>query len=147
MGKQLSIILQWRGPFENLNKIFTCPCVYLVLTAKKSKRGKWNPLSYEIIDLGQTGGNPKEKESYDFSERKKIWIKTKQKNGYVVFKFANMPENQYKEDDRKIIECFLREKHGPLKCGPNYAADFNKGNVIKILNSRKYKPLYDKYLK
>jgi hypothetical protein len=117
----------------------------MVLTAKKGAAEKWNISTYELLDIGQTG-SPKEKEAYEFTARRNTWRKNKPKDGWVIFKYAAIPDNQYKEEDRKIIECFLREKHGPLKCGTNFNADFNRHNAVKILNSGKYKPLKDKYL-
>lgn len=145
MEKYITIILHWKGPYEQVSKITEHECIFMVIAARKGSKNNWIPSSYELIDIGQTAG-PSEESSYDFGLRKGCWERNKPKDSILIYKVAEVSGKDYDETTRKIMESYLRKYHDPLTCGVGNVIKHNPKNTVNILNSGKYKPLHDKYL-
>lgn len=145
MEKHITIILHWKGPFEKVSKLTEHPCVFLVIAAKKGSHNNWIPSSYKLIDIGQSAGHSDES-LYYFRLRKDCWERNKPEDSALIYKVAEIPDKDYDETARKTIESYMRKYHDPLVCGTGYVTEYDPENTVNILNSGKYKPLYDKYL-
>ncbi len=145
MRKYITIILQWKGPYEQVSRITEHECLFMVIAAKKGTRNNWIPSSYELIDIGQSTG-PSDESLYPFELRKSCWERNKPKDSILIYKVAEVPVNDFDETDRRIMESYLRKYHEPLVCGTGDVLQYDNRNTVNILNSGKYKPLYDKYI-
>jgi hypothetical protein len=141
-SQSLTVTLNWQGPFEDQQKIPSQAGIYMIIAGKKGNDGGWDPSSYRIIDIGQSGRTGKRLAVHD---REACWASNSEEDETILFKYALMPSGEYSEDDRRTVECCLRAHHRPLPCGMECNSGYTRENAVVITNTGKYKPLEISY--
>ena len=141
MARNLSVTLNWDGPWENPDDVPKRAGIYMVIAGSKAPSGKWSPPSYELLDIGQSGATGVRLNTHS---RKNCWNDKKSKHKTILFKFAMMPSENYDETDRRIVECCLRA-HTKPPCGTECNEGYNREDSVTIINQGNNTPLKAKY--
>ena len=141
MAKKLEVTLKWDGPWKYPVNVPKRAGIYMVIAGSKLSNGNWNTVSYELLDIGQSGDTGVRLDAHD---RKNCWNAKKSANKTVLFKFAPMSSATYDENDRRIVECCLRASTKP-PCGTECIKGYNREESVTITNKGKHTPLKKEY--
>jgi hypothetical protein len=142
MARNIDVTIEWQGPYEDPASLADLAGIYMVIAGRKAPDGKWDPSSYSLLDIGQTGGVGSRLASHD---RERCWEQNTPRGCVLLFKFAAMPSTDYDETDRRIVECCLRSHNAPLPCGIECNQGYNRDDLVTITNTGQYKPLRERY--
>jgi len=57
LKRNLKVTLDWDGPWEDPDAVPKRTGVYMVIAGSMLPTGNWSILSYELLDIGQSGEN------------------------------------------------------------------------------------------
>lgn len=142
MARNITVTLDWEGPFQDPADVTGKAGIYMVISGKMGLNEKWEPATYKLLDIGQSGDAATRLADHD---REECWKDRKPKDSTLLFKFAPMSSAQYDETDRRIVECCLRASHRPLPCGTECNEGYNRTDSVKIKNKGRRSPLREDY--
>jgi hypothetical protein len=140
--RNIRVALDWDGPYSDLTQVTGRAGIYMVIAGRTGGDGKWNPSTYALLDIGQSGETADRLASHD---REECWKLKKPAGTTLLFKFAAMPSDQYDETERRIVECCLRAHHRPLPCGTECNEGYTRDDSVVITNTGQYSPLKQQY--
>jgi len=141
MNRNLSVTLEWKGPFTDESNIPNRALIYMVLSGRKNEKDEFITDLYKILDIGQTGEARTRIATHD---REACWERNKAPNHTICYKYALMPSDRYDETDRRIVECCLRSNHKP-PCGTECNEGYNRTDIVAIKNTGNRLPLEETY--
>jgi len=141
-GMPLEVTLKWNGPYENPADVAGRAGIYMVIAGQKGSDGRWDPTTYRLLDIGQSGDAADRLGSHD---REACWKRNKPQNSTLLYKFAAMRSADYDESDRRVVECCLRAHHRPLPCGSECNQGYNQATSVSITNTGARAPLREGY--
>jgi len=142
MARIISATLVWDGPYEQATGVIGKAGIYMVIAGWKGSDGNYNPSTYILLDIGQSGEAADRLASHD---REDCWERNKPTGSTLLFKFAAMPSSQFDETDRRIVECCLRFHNRPLPCGTECNQAYDRPDSVSIANKGQLKPLSESY--
>ena len=142
MARNVTATLDWEGPFLDASDVTGKAGIYMAISGKKGANKKWDPDTYKLLDIGQSGDAATRLADHD---REECWKRNKSADSTLLFKFAPMPSAQFDETDRRIVECCLRANHSPLPCGKECNEGYNREDSVRITNKGKPLPLRGNY--
>lgn len=140
MVRTINVTLEW-SLFVRPEDIPMRAGIYMVIAGRKDENGSWEPSTYKLLDIGQSGETGDRLPTH---EREPCWKKEKPPNTDFLYKFAIMPSEKYDEEDRRIAECCLRA-HTKPPCGSECNDGYNRKDTVSITNASKPAPLSEKY--
>jgi hypothetical protein len=142
MPVSFSLTLNWEGPEVDPAKITGRAGIYMVIAGKKNTEGKWDPDTYKLLDIGQSGDAAARLAAHD---REDCWKRNTPSEYALLFKFAAMPSRDYEETHRRIAECCLRAHNRRLPCGTECNDGYNVEDSVSVTNTGKLLPLGKEY--
>jgi len=142
MARNVKVILDWKGPYEDATDLTGRAGIYMIIAGRKASDGKWDTSTCKLLDIGQSGEAANRISSHD---REECWKRNKPAGCTLLFKIAAMLSSDYDETDRRIVECCLRASHCPLPCGTECNQGYNRDDSVNITNTGQYNPLRERY--
>lgn len=140
-ARNVRVTLDWERPYTRPDAVPPIAGIYMVIAAQMSPRRRWDPSTYMLIDIGQSGdGGPR----LGGHERRPCWERHISQGSTLMFKFAPMPSRLYDETDRQIVECCLRA-HAKPACGTECDKGYNRDDTVVITNTSWKAPLDKMY--
>ena len=143
MTRELDVTLDWQGPYSDVGSIPQQAGIYMILSGKKNTNGQWDPVTYKILDIGQSGRTGKRLADHD---RETCWNDNVENDAAILMKYALMPTAEYSEKDRRAVECCLRAHSHPLPCGTECNSEYALEESVTVNNKGKYRPLRRTYI-